>query len=421
MLSLPRTTIAALSCLVLLAGCSGGGADDPGSSPSPTTSADVPPSTPPSRAKPGNVRLGEVDLKNFTFVGGCGFEVPAPRITLRDGKQATRTPAFDKISSQAKLTGSQQVRIGGTDYVVARFSCRVGDQKLLAAHLIGAVDGKPADLGIVATGTKITVDDDDDRLAFQTSYRKITDDEGESSGQSSYTIRMAGSTPLRVFGGEDASKITSGLQQLPPHGYDAGLVGIDGYLDDPDESTWLVGVLDASRRVLTADTIGGGYEGECLTLEVYTRDGEKIDGGLRAYPDDDAATGTAIDLKKAARAEAGSRAAIELPIKTEQSGLLVPPNGVAPALATVTTRTSDDQLKSPLVITRAPADAWIDVWRFGAASGSEYPLPIGAFATADGKLAMTGAWYNAPIDEGAAAFGMRPVIAPDAVGEKTCG
>lgn len=423
----PRSTVAALSCLLLLAGCSVGGtkADSPtpASPASSGASRGAGSSAPSASAGPdrGDVHLGDVDLKNFRYLGGCGFEVPAAPIKLKAGKQSDKTPAFHDVRSDASLTGSQQVTIGDRDYVLARFSCEVGDQKMIAAHLIGSVDGKPADLGIVATGSKITADGDDDQLAFQTSYRTIDDEEGEASGKTSYKIEMIGNTPVRIFGGEDGSKIDSAIEKLPPHGYDDGLVGIDGYLDDPADSTWLVGLLDKPGQVLSSDTIGGGYQSECLTTSVYTQAGEKLQGGLRAFPDDDAATGTALDVKPEATASVGHRADLALPIKNQQAGLLIPVNGVVPALATVTTRTSDDQLKSPLVITRAPADAWIDIWRFGAASGSEYPLPIGAFATADGTIAMTGAWYKAPIDESGAAFGMRPLMAPDAAGEKTCG
>lgn len=420
----PRVTVATLCCSVLLAGCSAGGteAESPTPAPGPTSAAGKPTgSGAPADSRVGGIRLGDVDLKNFSYLGGCGFEVPAQPVELRRGKQATKTPEFDDVRSNAELTGSQQVTIDDNRYVLARFACEVGKQRLVSAHLIGSVDGEPADLGIVATGSKITADSDHDQLTFRTRYRTIDDEEGESTGRTSYKIEMSGSTPIRIFGGEDSSKINPAVAELPPHGYDAGLVGIDGYLDDPSESTWLVGLLDKPDRVLTSDTIGGGYEGECLKLSVHTQDGVQLDGGLRSFPDDDAATGTAVDVKPEAKAGTGDRADLSLPIKNQQAGLLVPANGVVPALATVTTRTSDDQLKSPLVVTRAPADAWLDIWRFGAASGSEYPLPIGAFATADGKIAMTGAWYKAPIDESAAAFGMRPLIAPDAAGEKTCG
>ncbi|SDS36973.1 hypothetical protein SAMN04489812_1705 [Microlunatus soli] len=420
-------TAVALSCLLLLAGCSSAGTDPESSDPAaPASSAagkgasSAAPSTP-GEGDRGDVRLGEVDLKKFSYRGGCGFEVPAEPVTLRDGKQSEKTPGFGGLRSEAELTGSQQVTIDGRDYVLARFSCEVGDQKLVAAHLIGSVDGEPEDLGIVATGSKITADGDDDQLAFETSYRTVEDGDDEATGKTSYKIEMIGNTPVRIFGGEDGSKIDPAVKQLPAHGYDAGLVGIEGYLDDADEATWLVGMLDKPGQVLSSDTIGGGYEGECLTLSVHTQAGEKLDGGLRSFPDDDAATGTALDVKPESEAEPGERSDLSLPVKNQQAGLLIPVNGVVPALATVTTRTSDDQLKSPLVITRAPADAWLDIWRFGAASGSEYPLPIGAFATPDGKIAMTGAWYKAPIDEAGAAFGMRPLVAPEAMGEKTCG
>jgi hypothetical protein len=90
---------------------------------------------------------------------------------------------------------------------------------------------------------------------------------------------------------------------------------------------------------------------------------------------------------------------------------------VVPALATLTTQTAGNPLEDPLVTTKAPADAWQDIVRFGALSGSEYPLPFGAFAT-DGKIAMTGAWYAAPIDKASAAYGMRPLADPAAMGEK---
>ena len=419
-LSAPRATLAALSCLILLAGCSGTAGRSEGSGPSGRASATSAAGASPTAAPHKNVRLGEVDLKNFSYVGGCGFEVPAPTIKLDDGKQAAATPSFAKVSSVARLTGSEELALNGEDYLLAHLSCKIDGQKFRADHLIGAVDGRPTDLGIVATGSKIRVDTDDRQLSFDTTYRTIDDGPGAASGRSSYTIEIVGRTPIRVFSGERLDAVRDGLRSLPAHGYDAGLVGINAFVDDSSDATWLIGLLDKKNQVLTADTIGGGYQGECLDLTVHTRDGEKIAGGLRAYPDDDVATGTVVDLKSASTSPTGALGTVTVPVKTEQSGLLIPANGVVPALATVTTRTSGDALKSPLVITRAPADAWIDVWRFGAASGSEYPLPVGAFATAAGRIAMTGAWYKAPIKESAAAVGMSPILAPDAAGEQTC-
>jgi hypothetical protein len=111
---------------------------------------------------------------------------------------------------------------------------------------------------------------------------------------------------------------------------------------------------------------------------------------------------------------------VTLPLREPISGLLIPANGVVPALATATTETAENPLADPIVTTKAPADAWQDIWRFGAASGSEFALPVGAFAAGDGRIAMTGAWFNAPLDKGNAGFGMRPLVDPAGVGEKTC-
>jgi hypothetical protein len=233
---------------------------------------------------------------------------------------------------------------------------------------------------------------------------------------------MAGVTPVRLFSGEKPSDIDPAIAKLPAHGYDAGLIGISGYVDDPSETSWVIGLLNKPNQALAADSLGGGYSsGVCWVPTIHTQAGEKISYSHLAYAADDKATGTAIDLAKSSQAAVGVRGDVALPIKKDISGLLIPANGVVPALATATTQTADNQLHDAIVDSLAPADAYTDIWRFGAASGSEYPLPVGAFATADGKIAMTGAWFNPPVHKSNAAFGMRPIVNPAAVGEqKTC-
>lgn len=416
---------------VALTGCSSGGPaqqsptpDSPGpsgparTSPAPSSSA---PSATPSRAVPGDVRIGEVDLANFRYLGGCGWELPAAPVQLKNGKQANQTPAFDGDHSTAKLTGNREITLAGKQYAVAEFSCTVGKDKIVAAHLIGAVDGKPADLGIVATGSKISTSADHDQLRFQTRYRTVKDDQGSASGKASYEITMAGNTPVRLFAGEDSSKIDSAVAKLPAHGYDAGLVGINGYVDDPSETSWVVGLLDKPDRALTAESLGGGYDsGICWKPTTYTQAGERLGHTELAYNGEDNGTGTAIGLAKASKATVGVRGKIGFPIAEDTRGLLIPANGVVPALATATTDTAANGQGDALVTTKAPADALLDIDRFGAASGSEYPLPIGAFGTG-GRIAMTGAWYNAPVSQSDAASGMRPIVDPADLGEQTCG
>ncbi|QDP98107.1 hypothetical protein FOE78_21350 [Microlunatus elymi] len=432
-----RTAALVMGAAVALAGCSS--ASTPSQSPTPnapaqsgpvrtapgsatTPSAATPSAATPSAAASGEVRVGDVDLPNFSYLGGCGWEVPAATLEVKNDKQSNRTPSFDGEHSTATLTGHREITLAGRQYALAEFSCTVGQDKIAAVHLVGVVDGKPADLGIVATGSKISTSADHDQLSFRTHYRTIKDGAGASSGKASYKITMIGNTPVRLFAGENPSKINSAVAQLPAHGYDAGLVGVSGYVDDPSETSWVVGLLDKPQRVLTAESLGGGYEsGICWKPTVHTQDGEKLGGARLAFNGEDNQTGTAIDLAESSKATVGVRGKINFPIRRDTAGLLIPANGVVPALATATTATATNGQGDALVTTKAPADAYLDVARFGAASGSEYPLPIGAFATADGKITMTGAWYNAPVNQSNAASGMRPIVNPADLGEQTCG
>lgn len=437
---LRRRTIAAalisgaLTASTLLAACSNG--DDGAGTPTPTpdgpaTVASLPSgsgtgspsaSVPPPKAPgPGNVSLGDLDTKNFNYAGGCGFELPAPPIALVDGRQKHRTPTFDGHSSAATWSSSTEVTLDGRPYLVVQLRCAVGSTHYVGAHLIGLDGRKPADLGIIATGTRITISAKHDQLAVSTAYPTIKDDHGGPTGHSSYAITMAGLTPVRLYAGEHAAQIDPAIAKLPAHGYDAGLVGISGYADDPSDTSWVVGLLDRPGRVLTAELLGGGYDsGLCWKATIYTQGGEKLGHKHLAYNGNDGGTGTAIDLSAPSKATTGVRGTIDFPVTKATPGLLIPANGVVPALATATTETAANGQGDAVVTTKAPADAVLDIEHFGAASGSEYSLPVGAFATADGKIAMTGAWYNDPVDKSNAAFGMRPIVDPADLGEKTC-
>ncbi|QGN33664.1 hypothetical protein [Microlunatus sp. Gsoil 973] len=428
-----RTIAAVLISCAALAACSSAGSSDSPTAPStpiataPVSKAPIPngSGTPsaerPERPQPGEVLLGDLNTKSFRYAGGCGFEVPAPPVRLVDGKQAGRTPGFGGRSSTAEWAGSREVALGDRKFLVVRLRCTVGRERLVAAHLIGLAGQTPTDLGIIATGSRIAIRPDHDQLEVRADYRRIGDSPSHPRGHTSYAIRVAGLTPVRLFSGQQPDDIDPAIANLPARGYDAGLVGVSGYVDDPSETSWVVGLLDRPGRVLTAESLGGGYgSGICWKPTVFTQAGEKIGHDHLAYNGADNGTGTAIDLAAPSKATIGVRGVIDFPVEKNTPGLLIPANGVVPALATATTMTAANGQGDALVTTEAPADGSLDIERFGAASGSEYQLPVGAFATIDGRLAMTGAWYNTPINKPGAAFGMRPVVDPKDLGEKTC-
>lgn len=435
--------VALISCAALAAcssGASGGGAGTdsppptspaagatkarltpgaPGSAASP--SAGSPAASAPKPPRPGDVSLTDLDTKNFTYDGGCGFEIPAAPVRLVNGRQADKTPGFDGRSSRAEWASSKEISLGGTQYLLVELTCTVGHDKIVGAHLIGNAGQRPSDLGIVAAGSKINISESHDQLGVHVDYRRITDKAAHPTGASSYKITMAGLTPVRLYSGDKPGDVGPAIAKLPAHGYDAGLVGVSGYVDSPSETSWVVGLLDERDRALTAESLGGGYgSGICWKPTVHTQAGETIGHQHLAYNSRHDGTGTSIDLATPSKAAVGVRGNVAFPIKKDTPGLLIPANGVVPALATATTGTAANGQGDALVITKAPADAYLDVDRFGAASGSEYRLPIGAFATPDGKIAMTGAWYNAPVKASSAAFGMRPIVNPADLGEKTC-
>lgn len=445
-----RTVAAALIGCAALAACSSGGPDGgsgagspPPSSPAagatkarltpgaPGPSARPSPASPaasaPKPPRPGDVSLTDLDTRNFTYAGGCGFEIPAAPVRLVNGRQADRTPGFDGRSSRAEWTSSRQITLVGEQYLLVELTCTVGHDKIVGAHLIGAAGRRPGDLGIVAAGSKINISERHDQLGVHVDYRTITDKAGRSTGSSSYKITVAGLTPVRLYAGHKPGDVDPAIDRLPAHGYDAGLVGVSGYVDSPSETSWVVGLLDQPDRVLTAESLGGGYgSGICWKPTVHTQAGETIGHQHLAYNNRHSndprhgGTGTSIALAAPSKAAVGVRGTVAFPIKKNTPGLLIPANGVVPALATATTATAANGQGDALVTSKAPADAYLDIDRFGAASGSEYPLPVGAFATPDGKIAMTGAWYNAPVKRSQAAFGMRPIVNPDDLGESTC-
>lgn len=388
------------------------------------TTHQLSPSAPGSTAKParpGDASLPDLNTKSFTYAGGCGFEIPAAPVQLVDGRQADKTPAFDGRSSKAEWTSSKQITLGGQEYLLVQLRCTVGHDKFAGAHLIGNAGRRPTDLGLVAAGTKIKVSNAHDQLAMHVDYRTLTNKGTHSTGTSSYKITMAGVTPVRLYPGDKPSDVDPAIAKLPAHGYDAGLVGISGYVDNPSQTSWVVGLLDQPDQVLTADSLGGGYgSGLCWKPTVFTQAGETIGHKHLAYNDQKNGTGTSIELAGSSKADRGVRGTIDFPIKKDSRGLLIPANGVVPALATATTRTAANGQDDALVTTKAPGDAYLDIDRFGAPSGSEYPLPIGAFATSAGKIAMTGAWYNTPVKATNAASGMRPIVDPADLGKETC-
>lgn len=424
----PRTLALLTTICLGLAGC-GAGDEGPEEAPSsaptsavasPTGDSD-PSATPKPPNRKANPTLANLDVRNFSYRGGCGFEIPASTVKLKDGRQSGKPTKVNGVSSTAEFSSHRSIGVGGTEYLLVQLSCQIGDEQVLGAHLIGLVDSQPTDLGIVATGSKITTRHSGGELGFDVTYRTLDDQAGKSSGSAEYQVVVSGYTPVRIFDGQSADDLDPAIEKLPAHGYDAGVVSINGYAEDEEDSTWTVGLLDAPGQVLASESLGGGYAGLCWHSTIHTQQGEKLGTTSMAFPGDESQTGSVIALDEDSKAEPGTRGEVTLPVQEPINGLLIPANGTVPALAEVTTQTAGNPLADPLVTTQAPADDWLEIWRFGAASGNEYPLPFGAFATADGRIAMTGAWFNEPVDTAKAGFGMRPVPDPDTVGEpKDC-
>jgi len=338
---------------------------------------------------------------------------------LVDGKQADPTPGFQGSSSTAQWTSSKEISLHGAQYLLVELTCTVGHDKIVGVHLIGSAGQRPSDLGIVAAGSKINISERHDQLEVHVGYRTVTDKPGHLSGTTSYKIIMVGLTPIRLYSGEKPGDVAASIGTLPAHGYDAGLVGVSGYVDNPSKTSWVVGLLDKPDRVLTAESLGGGHgSGSCWQPTIHTQAGEALAHGRLAF--NRLGTGTSIDLTGSSTAAVGVRGDLAFPIKKDTRGLLIPANGMVPALATAATGTAANGQGDALVTAMAPDDAYLGSNRFAAASRTKNPLPIGAFATPDGMIAMTGAWYNAPVDKHNVPSGMRPIVNPADLGKPTC-
>lgn len=327
----------------MLAGCGDNTASDP------VAEGDATPSQVPTMES-----LTELDAENFGYTGGCGWEAVAEQVKMADGTQQNSTASYQGATSTARVTGSEVVEVDGREVALVDMECTVsggdGEESYAAVHLLGLVDDRPIDLGIVALGEQAEVRLENGGLRGSETYRSTFDG---SETTNTFDIVLAGHTPVRVGDGPQAAEdrfrqVPDWASDLPARGYDEGLVAVE--LPGPDPASelnqrWVVGVLVDAEHVLVGREVS-----DCEGVTVHTEAGE----ALRVA--DAGAVDTGVSALRLSEASAGAPTAETDALPTEEPMLVAAPNGRAPSVAVPL----DEQHGQPRHETATASYEWMD-------------------------------------------------------------
>ncbi|SDB81103.1 hypothetical protein GA0111570_103212 [Raineyella antarctica] len=348
--------------------------------------------------------IGDIDYRNFTYRGGCGWEKPALDTLMSWGRQPAVADPADGTASKAQVVATRTVRLGtpARRYLLVRLQCSIGDATATGWHLLGYDGDRPLDLGIVAAAYgPVDVTEVDGELLVEHAYRSTADGGLSDSGRTSYRVAVAGLTPVRLYGGEQAADIPAGVAHWPGGTWQAGLLTLAA--SGPDSTTDLhLGVQLDPLTAVTADTLTGGDLG-CRPMLARTRTGQRIEPLTTQGWNGQG--GAVVHLSLPSDAPDTSRVRhLTEPLGGPLHGLLVTGSGIVPALATASTAGTGVRVGS-----QAPTD--------DALEDSSFTGPTALFRDDTGAAVASGPWSA---DAGAGAP-MQPLPDPTLPPGSTCG
>lgn len=358
----------------------------------------------------------------MTYLGGCGWDLPATAITIEAGRQTTKTRRLGNVRSTAKVTDRSLVRLGGETYGLVELTCEVGRDTLHGYHLVAWRSSGPVDLGIIAANLgAISIKPKKDKIAVSYRYQTSYDSNAQRSGRTEYRVAVVGSTPIRLYGRDKRSAVDSAVTALEPQAWAAGIVGVSGYVYEKSQTTWTIGVLTKARQVQLPWALGAP-QSECWIPTVHTQANERIAYRKMVFTDGPRnLSGTIMTLAKSSIAPPGATTSTATPLKHRRKGLLIEAQGRVPALATAEPERTEFSKDETVVFSGVPTDELLFSHWFEIGQDPENNSgPPAAFMSGDGQVLMLGSWSHIPFSEGQiAGYGM--VGMPDPADRRVLG
>lgn len=392
-----------------------------GCSPSPEEPGDSAPPGDPAPTPSAAPVLTEDAARSMEYLGTCGWEFPAPVVTMKEGKQATKSHSWQSVNSTAEITAVTELSLGDRALLRVSFECAIGRDVWFGEHLVGEVDGKPVDLGLIGMAdTTMSIKPTDDELAVSYRYQRVGEANAARSGTSSYRVALVGNTPVRLFGDQSTDDVDPSLETLPPRAWSAGLVSMYAWDYDPNNGAWLPGVLTAPDTVITPAQLGA-YQSSCLQPTTYTQSNEELEHAALQLtgPSRTKLEGTTVSLAKDSDAPPG-RVSSGFAPSEERLGLLVDLNGRVPGVATVKTTKAEMAPEETVVVSPGVDDETMINSR--ADTGPEpRPGSLGVLLDWDATVLMMGIWNDEQLGEGEIVEqGMLPMPDPQEAQEAVC-
>ncbi len=359
----------------------------------------------------------------MSYLGGCGWDLPATVIEIRDGRQATKTRSYGGVRSTASVEGRELIEMSGRTYGLVELACEVGRDTLRGYHLVAWQASGPVDLGLIAgNGGPISVKPKADQISVSYRYQTSYDSNAARSGRTSYRVAVVGSTPIRLYGDEDPSDVDPDVADLEPQAWSRGLVGISGYVYEESQTRWTLGVLTQPGQAQLPWALGAA-QSECWTPTVFTQVGERIPYEKMTFTNGpNTQTGTIMRLSKRSAASPGEAQRTTTPLDRTRKGLLVEGQGRVPALAIAEAERTEFAADETIVLSGAPTNELLfGFWFEENANPDENRGPTAAFVSASGAVSMLGSWSHIPFSEGqVAGYGMVGMPDPADRGELEC-
>lgn len=345
----------------------------------------------------------------MNYLGGCGWDLPAPVIEIRDGRQVTKTRSYGDVRSSASVKSHELITLSGRTYGLVELACEVGRDTLTGYHLVAWRSSGPVDLGLIAVnGGTISVKTGTHAISVSYRYQTSYDSNAARSGRTSYRVAVVGSTPVRLYGEDEVSDIDPAVADLEPQEWSTGLVAVSGYVYEESQTSWTLGLLTEPDQVQLPWALGAP-QSECWIPTVFTQAGERIPYKKMSFTNGPREqSGTIMTLAKRSSAQVGNGDSTATPLKRARKGLLVEGQGRVPALATARPERTEFAADETIVLSGAPTDELLfGFWFEVNQNPDEHRGPTGAFMSPHGAVLMMGSWSHVPFSEGqVAGYGM---------------
>lgn len=353
----------------------------------------------------------------MSYLGGCGWDLPAAVIEIQDGRQVTKTRSYGGVRSSASVKSHELIELSGRSYGLVELACDVGRDTLSGYHLVAWQTSGPVDLGLIAGNDgPISVKPKADEISVSYRYQTTYDSNAARSGRTSYRVAIVGATPIRLYGEDETSDVGPDVADLEPRAWSRGLVAVSGYVYEESQTSWTLGVLTEPDQTQLPWALGAP-QSECWIPTVFTQAGERVSYEKMMFTNGPREqSGTIMTLSKRSAAPVGKTRSTTTPIDRARRGLLVEGQGRVPALATARPERTEFAADETVVLSGSPTDEMLFAFWFEVNQDpDESRGPTAAFVSPSGAVAMMGSWSHIPFSEGqVAGYGM--VGMPDASG-----